>query len=117
LETVTKRRSATLVLINPAYTSQMDSRNGCLLGKRVGDSFHCFDGEVLQADENAARNVRDRLYDSEIDRWMPYRKVKSILLERTERHRLGLLNQDSSCAQLRASTESEKPNAQLCARN
>lgn len=116
LETVTKRRSATLVLINPAYTSQMDSRNGCLLGKRVGDSFHCFDGEVLQADENAARNVRDRLFDSEIDRWTPYRRVKSILLERTERHRLGLLNQDSSCAQPGASTESEMPIAQLCAR-
>ena len=98
LETITKRRSATLVLVNPAYTSQMDSRNGLLLGKRSGDSFHCFDGEVLQADENAARNVRDRLFDSEIDRWTPYQKVKSILLARTERHRLGLLNLDPSCA-------------------
>lgn len=116
LDTVTKRRSATLVLINPAYTSQMDSRNGCLLGKRVGDSFHCFDGMVLQADENAARNVRDRIFDSEIDRWTPYQKVKSILLGRTERQRLGLLNQDTSCASLEASTVSEIPNEQLCSR-
>lgn len=111
LETVTKRRSATLVLVNPAYTSQVDSRNGLLLGKRSGDRFHCFDGEVLQADENAAQNVRERLFDSDIDRWTPYQKVKSILLERTERHRLGLLNQDSSCTGLPVSTESESPSA------
>lgn len=115
LETATKRRSATLVIVNPAYTSQMDSRNGLLLGKRSGDSFHCFDGAVLQADENAARNVRDRLYDSEIDRWTPYKKVKSILVERTERQRLGLLNPDSSCTGLPVSTESEEPTAQKCA--
>ena len=115
LETVTKRRSATLILINPAYTSQVDSRNGCLIGKRSGDQFHCFDGVVLQADENAARNVRDRLFDSEIDRWTPYQKVKSILLERTERQRLGLLNQGSSCSGLPLSTDSESPTAQLCA--
>jgi hypothetical protein len=109
LETVTKRRSATLVLINPAYTSQVDSRNGCLLGQRVGDQFHCFDGVVLQADENAARNVRERIFDIEIDRWTPYQKVKSILLARTERQRLGLLNQGSSCAGSPASTDSESP--------
>lgn len=112
LESVTKRRSATLVLVSPAYTSQVDSRNGCLLGKRVGDRFYCFDGVVLQADVNAAQNVRDRLFDREIDRWTPYQKVKSILLERTERLRLGLLNQDPRCADLPASTGSELPNAQ-----
>lgn len=115
LESVTKRRSATLVIVNPAYTSQMDSRNGLLLGKRSGDSFHCYDGVVLQADVNAARNVRNRLYDSEIDRWTPYTKVKSILVERTERQRLGLLNPDSSCTGSPVSTESELPSAQKCA--
>ena len=109
LETVTKRRSALLILVSCAYTSQMDSRNGCLLGKRRGDSFYCFDGVVLQADENAARNVLSRIFDSEISRWTPYRKVRSILLARTERHRLGLLNLDPSCAELSASTGSEKP--------
>jgi hypothetical protein len=46
----------------------MDSRNGLLLGKRRGDSFHCFDGVVLQADENAASNVRSRLHDPDTDR-------------------------------------------------
>ncbi|SEQ53459.1 hypothetical protein SAMN05421693_1505, partial [Ectothiorhodospira magna] len=46
-------------------------------------------------------------------RFTPFKRVKAILLERTERLRLGLLNQDSSCSlgQTRAlSTESESPN-------
>ena len=110
LETVSRRRGSTLVLVNPAYTSQMDSRNGCLSGKRSGDSFHCFDGVVLQADENAALNVLARLCDPEIDRWTPFQKIKSILLARTERLRLGLLNRDSSCRPSGLSTESEMPN-------
>lgn len=113
LETVSQRRGSTLVLVNPAYTSQTDHRNGCLLGKRSGDRFHCFDGVVLQADENAARNVRARLFDSEIDRWTPYTTVKSILLKRTERYRLGLLNLDPSCSIPIESTGSESPK-QLC---
>jgi len=107
IDTVSHRRGSTVVLVNGAYTSQMDSRFGVLLGKRSGDSFHCFDGVVLQADENAAQNVLARLYDQEIDRWTPFQKVKSILLERTERHRLGLLNQESSCNPSGLSTESE----------
>ena len=118
LETVSQRRGSTLVLVNPAYTSPMDSRNGCLLGKRQGDSFHCFDGVVLQADENAARNVLARLRDPEMDRWTPFQKVKSILQARTERHRLGLLNLDSSCMSQGVSTESESLKnhpAQFCA--
>jgi IS605 OrfB family transposase len=117
LETVSRRRGSTLVPVNPAYTSQTDHRNGCLLGKRVGDSFYCFDGVVLQADENAALNVLARLFDPEMDRWTPHRKVESILLARTERRRLGLLNQDSSCGSRSPSTESETPenlNVQLC---
>jgi IS605 OrfB family transposase len=97
LDNISRRRGSSVVLVNSAYTSQMDNRYGILLGKRRGDSFYCFDGVVLQADENAARNVLARLYDSEIDRWTPFQKVKSILLERIERHRLGLLNLDSSC--------------------
>jgi IS605 OrfB family transposase len=88
LENVSQRRGSTLILVNPAYTSQIDSRNGCLIGSRKGDQFHCFDGVVLQADENAARNVLARLHDPGIDRWTPFKKVKSILLERTERLRL-----------------------------
>ena len=63
LESVSQRRGSSLAYINPAYTSQMDSRNGLLLGERRGEKFYCFDGVVLQADMNAARNVLARHYD------------------------------------------------------
>ncbi|MBK1649381.1 RNA-guided endonuclease TnpB family protein, partial [Rhabdochromatium marinum] len=85
LDSVSNCIGSTVVLVNPAYTSQMDSRTGCLDGKRKGDQFHCSDGVVLQADENAARNVLARLTDPDIERFTPFKRVKAILLERTER--------------------------------
>ncbi len=111
IENISHRRGSTVVHVNAAYTSQMDSRNGTLTGKRCGDKFYCADGVVLQADVNAARNVLARLQDTEISLWIPYQQVKSILLKRTECHRLKLLNQDSSCKLFGLSTESELPNA------
>ena len=118
IEAVSQRRGSTLEIVNAAYTSQTDSRYGVLLGRRCGDAFYCFDGEVLQADTNAARNILSRLYDNEIQLYTPYRDVKDILLGRTElfrakqgfAQRLGLLNQDSSCTRdCPTSTESELP--------
>jgi IS605 OrfB family transposase len=116
LSSVSQRRSSTLALVSACYTSQVDSRNGCLMGKRRGVRFYCFDGVVLDANENAAGNVKARFYDSEIELWTPYREVRSILLRRTESHRLGLLNLDSSCGSLDSSTESESlfTKGQLC---
>jgi len=96
LDTVSQRRCSSLYLINPAYTSQIDYKTGCFTGVRKGDRFYCENGDVYQADENAAKNVLARLYDSEINRWTNYKKVKSLLLKRTDSYRLGLLNQDSS---------------------
>ncbi len=84
LDSVSSRRGSTVVLVNPAYTSQIDSRTGRLDGKRQGDRFYCSDGVVLQADQNAARNVLARLFDPDIDRFTPFKRVKAILLERTE---------------------------------
>ena len=110
IEDVSRRRGSTVHYVNAAYTSQMDSRNGTLSGNRSGDKFYCENGEVLQADVNAARNVLARLYDREIGRWMSYQQVKSILLKRTECLRLKLLNPDSSCKFFGLSTESELPN-------
>jgi hypothetical protein len=83
----------------PALPYQMDSRHGVLIGHRNGDTFYCFDGVVLHADQNAARNVLARKEDSEIQLWTPFLKVKSILHKRTERFkkRMGLLIQDTSC--------------------
>jgi IS605 OrfB family transposase len=112
IENVSHRRGSTVIHVNAAYTSQMDSRNGTLSGKRSGDKFYCEDGVVLQADMNAARNVLARSQDHEIGLWTPYQQVKSILLKRTECLRLKLLNQDSSCKPVFGlSTESELPNA------
>ncbi len=126
LTSVSQRRGSSLFFVNCAYRkplasvslaniSQMDSRYGVLLGHRNGEKFYCFDRVVLDADENAARNILARKDDHEIQVWTPYDKVKSLLLERTEqfKKRLGLLNQDSSCSgQLLLfplSTESELP--------
>ena len=99
LMSVCGRRGASLMQVNCAYTSQMDSRYGVLLGSRVGDRFYCFDGEVLDADTNAARNILGRVYDEQIVLYTPHEVVKTILQERTGlfQKRLGLLNPDSSC--------------------
>jgi IS605 OrfB family transposase len=96
LHYASQRRSASLVLVNAAYTSQMDSVDGTLSGYREGDQFYRANGDVLDADQNAARNILARRTDHEIGLWTPYQTVRAILLRRTEQ-RLGLLNQDSSC--------------------
>jgi IS605 OrfB family transposase len=84
LKSVIKRRGSSLRQVNCAYTSQMDSRYGVLLGHRGGEKFYCFDGVVLDADVNAARNILARKDDHEIQLWTPYFEIKSILLKRTE---------------------------------
>ena len=66
LISISRRRGTALVLVNPAYTSQIDSRTGLLQGKRRWDRFYGLDGVVLDADTNAARNILARLYDDEI---------------------------------------------------
>lgn len=83
LEEVCLQRGATHVVVNAAYTSQMDSFSGLLEGKREGDKFYRVNGDVLQADFNAARNVRNRIHDREITRYMPHLQVKQILLARS----------------------------------
>jgi transposase len=83
LDRVCEQRCADHVLVNGAYTSQMDSTTGLLEGKRVGDKFYRANGDVLQADHNAALNVKARLTDPDIARFMPYQKVRQILLSRS----------------------------------
>lgn len=98
INAVSQRRGSALHLVNAAYTSQVDSRYGVLLGTRSGDRFTGYDGEVLDADTNAARNILARLYDNEIGLYTPFQQVRQILLARNEHHqRLGPLNQDTSC--------------------
>ena len=112
ISAVTSRRGASAIPVSCAYTSQMDSRFGLLLGTRIGDTFYCYDGVVLDADWNAARNVLARMNDPDIGLYTPYTAVKSILAARTE-SRLGLLNQDISCGTANISVPStmrELPN-------
>jgi len=82
LESVTKARGSCLRLVNCAYTSQMDSNTNLLEGRRVGDKFYHVNGEVSQADSNAAITIKHRGDDTEITLYMPFYKVKKILLNR-----------------------------------
>ena len=83
LEEISYRRSSSVTVVNAAYTSQVDSRYGVLLGNRDGDQFFTFDGEVLQADGNAAGNIEARLDDAQISRFMKYTDVRKVLIKRT----------------------------------
>jgi len=83
LESTTKQRKASHVLVNAAYTSQMDSNTHLLEGKREGDKFYCANGDVLQADFNAALNLLHRYSDQEITLYTPHREVRRILLARS----------------------------------
>ncbi len=75
IDIVASRRGSRVILVNAAYTSQICSKCGCF-GKRTGCRA------VMQADHNAAVNILARLYDKELHRWLPFQKVKQILLER-----------------------------------
>jgi hypothetical protein len=82
LDSVTKARGSRLRLVNAAYTSQMDSKSRRLEGRREGDKFYHANGEVSQADTNAAINIEHRADDTEISIYTSYKEVKAILLNR-----------------------------------
>jgi transposase len=69
--------------VNAAYTSQVDSRYGVLLGTRAGEQFFTFEGEVLQADGNAARNIEARLDDADLSRYISSVEVRKVLIKLT----------------------------------
>ena len=50
----------TILLVNPAYTSQTDSITGKVEGERRGRRFYAKSGLVYDADLNAARNIAHR---------------------------------------------------------
>jgi hypothetical protein len=77
------RNNTNLNWVNAAYTSQIDHRNGTLLGTRNGDNFTTYDRVVFQSDHNAALNVLYRGLDLEITRFMKYTEVQAVLLRRT----------------------------------
>jgi transposase len=85
IKQVSTRVGCTVVSVNCAYTSQLDSRFGTLTGTRLGDKFTGHDGVVMHSDTNAADNVLARMGDVEIPRYMKHLDAKKILLERTQK--------------------------------
>ncbi len=85
LKQVSTRVGCTVVSVNCAYTSQLDSRFGTLTGTRSGDKFTGHDGVVIHSDTNAADNVLARMGDVEIPRYMKHIDAKRVLLERTQK--------------------------------
>jgi hypothetical protein len=84
-------------VVNAAYTSQMDSFcYGLLVGTRKGDRFYRENGDVVQSDYNAARNVLTRNEDAEISLFTSYKKVREILQSRTDRYKSELTDLGSS---------------------
>ncbi|MDD3305806.1 MAG: transposase [Acetobacterium sp.] len=70
-----------VLLVNPAYTSQICHHCGSF-GKRAGKTFTCPSCGSMDADINAAHNIRDRLTDPKIRLTTSYEKVKLILEKR-----------------------------------
>ncbi len=56
------------------YDFLAHSTTGLLQGKHVGDEFYRANGDVFQADPDAALNVLAKLGDPEINRFIPYQK-------------------------------------------
>lgn len=83
LEKISLETGSTISVVNPAYTSQVDSQSETLLGQRVGDRFIRYTGDVIQADLNAAINIRVRGQDNQITRYMRFGEVEAILVGRT----------------------------------
>jgi IS605 OrfB family transposase len=86
LEYISSLKQIKITMINPAYTSQVC--HSCkTFGKRNGKLFTCTNCGTMDADYNAACNIRTRKDDIDITIYTPYKKVKEIILSR---NRLGL---------------------------
>ncbi|MEM9928073.1 MAG: hypothetical protein AAF915_30855 [Cyanobacteria bacterium P01_D01_bin.50] len=86
LEALGQRTGSIITEVNCAYTSQVDSLTGTLLGRRSKDCFTRYTGDVIQADYNASCTIRSRFEDEEILRWMTSDQVRRVLLIRTIRY-------------------------------
>ena len=116
LNSVFLQRGVEHDIVNAAFTSQIDHRTGLLQGTRNGDRFTGIDGVVMQADENAAKNVLARFYDTEITRYMSKDEVKQILLQRASgatEHQQALVGRDSSRTQQSADKSMKPQNEQF----
>jgi transposase len=83
LEFICQKEGISLENVNPAYTSQICHHCG-RFGKRNGKTFVCPECGKIDADINAAHNIKNRYNDKEIKRYTPYKKVKEILVKRNQ---------------------------------
>lgn len=81
-----RKTGSTVATVNCAYTSQIDSQTGTLLGSRKGDRFIRITGDVLQSDYNASLNIRNRYDDPRIRQYMNSDDVRKVLLDDTIRY-------------------------------
>ena len=81
LEYICSLRQIKIIEVNPAYTSQICFKCGAF-GNRNGKIFKCNCCGEIDADINAANNIKQRYSDNEITLYTPYNKVKQILLNR-----------------------------------
>lgn len=83
IESASRRRGASVNVINAAYTSQW--LPGCsAFGKRIGEFIYCPLGRGgFAADHIAAVNVLHRKNDTGLGRFLPYRQVRQVLEERS----------------------------------
>lgn len=81
---ISQLKSLELAYQNRAYTSQECSNCGYVhKDNRQGERFTCIKcGLGEDADVNGALNILSRKYDSEINLYTPYKRVKEILLQR-----------------------------------
>jgi len=87
LASVSERRGSVLVMVNAAYTSQVDPATDAL-GVRRGDWLYCPGGVVWCADHAAAINALHRVADPDIGLHTPHTEVRRIVRERADRHRI-----------------------------
>ncbi|MDY6901747.1 MAG: transposase [Cyanobacteriota bacterium] len=92
-----RKTGSTVATVNCAYTSQVDSQTGTLLGSRKGDRFIRFTGDVLQSDYNASINIKLRYEDPRISNYMTSDAVREVLLGDTVRYLLSI-GETVSCA-------------------
>ena len=97
LELGAKKNGVLLAEVNAAFTSQQCRNCGHVhRDNRRGDVFACVACQHKEnADFAAAKNVKDRFFDSEIDVFTPVSKVREILLKR-HRVRLSTLGLNES---------------------
>ena len=81
LEYIASLRQIKVEKVNPAYTSQICHKCG-QFGIRKDKLFTCVDCGEIDADINAAHNIKDRFKDKEITLYTSYKKVKEVLANR-----------------------------------